>query len=253
MDARLVVDVAGARARVWVAVEVWVVDGAIAAWGWLALRLFGILRVQALWRVAIGRGWSWIAAGLGVLLAAVWSVPVSPVEWTTWLWLGAWEVVLGVVIGLVVGLPGEALIGAARQTGACLGLVGLRGWVTLQAALAGSLGLALGAHHGLLTGLRGAATRWELGVPAAWGAPLELDACVDLARELLLLGFGLATPVMLAALVADLVLAGSSRARLLQVTLGALRPWVILWFGLGAMASAWESYPEAFLRSFGRT
>lgn len=253
MDARVVVDVAGARARVRVGVDDGVIDGATAAWGWLALRLFGILRVQALWHAAAGRAWSWIAAGVAMLLAAAWSRSGLAVGWTTWLWLGVWEVLLGVVLGLFVGLPGDALVGAARQTAACLGLGASRGWVTLQAALAGSLGLALEVHHGLLTGLRGATTRWELGEPAAWGVPVDLDGCVDLARELLLLGFGLATPVLLTALVTDLVLAGASRGALLQRSLGALRPWVVLWLGLGAFTAAWESYPEAWLGSFGRT
>ena len=40
------------------------IAGAVAAWGWLALRLFMLLRAQALWRGAIGGAWDLVAAGL---------------------------------------------------------------------------------------------------------------------------------------------------------------------------------------------
>lgn len=226
------------------------IPAALAGWGWLALRLFALLRMQSIWRVAAGGAWTPIAAGLAMLLAAAWRPAVDgDVEVMAWLVAAGFEVALGLVVGAIVGLPGEAALGAARQTGRALGLGRPRAWETLHLALAGSLALALDLHRPLLVGLRDAALRFPVGQPEAWRWSLEPAALAELLRNFCVLALGLATPVLLAGAVAELVLAAASRVPLLAAVSAASRPWLVAAAALAALGGAWAAYPEAWLRA----
>lgn len=229
------------------------IPAALAGWGWLSLRLFALLRAQSIWRAATGGAWPLIAAGLAALLAASWRPAVeADVDATTWLIAAGFEVALGAVVGALVGLPGELALGAGRHGGRVLGLVRSRAWETLHLALAGSLALALDLHRPLLAGLRDVALRWPVGQPQRWVWSLEIAEVADLITEACVLALGLATPVLLAAAVAELVLAAGSRVPLLAAALGALRPWLVAAVALAALGAAWATYPEAWLRALPR-
>ncbi len=171
----------------------------MAAWGWLALRLFMLLRAQALWRGAIGGAWDLVAAGLAVVLAAAWRPGAEgSVAWGAWLFGACFEAALGAVLGVLVSLPGEAARGAARCSGHALGLARPRAWEALHLALAGALGLALELHRPLLAGLHAVATRWPVGAPASWSFTLEPEVLSTAAGEASVLASSFGRPQGLA-------------------------------------------------------
>lgn len=226
------------------------ISGALAAWAWLAVRLFALLRAQALWRGAVGGAWEVVAAGLAMALAAAWSGDGGePVTWGAWLFGAGFEASLGAVLGALVSLPGEAALGAARCSGRALGLARPRAWEALHLALAGALGLALDLHRPLLAGLHAAASRWPVGEPARWSFALGPERLVAAAGDASVLALGLATPVLLTAAVVELVLAAASRVRPVAAMAQALRPWLIAAAALAALGAAWTAYPEAWLRA----
>ncbi len=223
------------------------IAGAWAAWGWLAVRLFALLRAQAPWRIALGDSWTWIAAGLAVALAAAWAPAAAPaVPWSAWLVAAGFEALLGAVVGALVSLPGEAALGAARVTGRTLGLARPRAWEALHLALATALALALDLHRPLLAGLRGVAERWAVGAPATWTWSLGAGAVGQAAAEATVLALGLATPVLLTAAVVELALAAVSRVQPVAAAAAAVRPWLVAATALTALGAAWAAYPEAW-------
>jgi hypothetical protein len=119
----------------------------------------------------------------------------------------------------------------------------------LHLALAGSLALALDLHRPLLAGLRGMVARWPVGRPESWSFGLELAAVAELLRDACVLALGLATPVLLAAAIAELVLAAASRVPLLAAMSAASRPWIVAAAALAALGGAWAAYPDAWLRA----
>ena len=110
-----------------------VIGGLLAAGTWLVARLWALLRLQPAWAHATGGMW-WIwAVGFSVALAATMLGSVgAPVAWPGWWpWIVGlgFELGLGSVIGLVVALPGYALVGAAETTRESLRLGRTRTWV----------------------------------------------------------------------------------------------------------------------------
>lgn len=220
-------------------------------------RLWACLRVQASWRFAVGVHWEWIAGALAVGLAVLaWAggrlgASVA-LDGTTIVVALVFELLLGSVLGLVISMPGWALVGAAQESEQALA------WQGESASLARLLvvaslaaGLALGLHAPLCAGLLGLFDRFELAHPSAWVPALtELPSyLVDRATAILLLGLALATPVLLTRMIVSLCLASLGRERhdageLVDV----LSPGLRLGAGLVALGAAWSAYPEAFAR-----
>lgn len=226
----------------------------LAVFAWAALRLFGLLRAQVLWRVAVGPAWEAMAAALAVVTAVV----VAPAEGpsptlTQWLLVGGCEFLLGSVIGVVLSLPGQALIGAAGQSAAVV-LHGARGG-SLVAAFAGAClagGLAVDLHRPLLLSLQQHVGVWPVGEPARWlPAAEDLASWIAAAAHACLgLAFTLATPVLLATAVIDLTLRLTIRG-VAAAPGEAVRPWLATAAALIALGAAWAAYPEAWARAWG--
>lgn len=229
------------------------IAGWLATWAWLALRLLAILHAQAIWREAAGGMWWAIAAALAAALAAAWNpVGGQAVAWLPWLLAAGFEVLLGAVIGALVSLPGEAAVGAARRSGAALGLGRPRAFTALQLALAGSLALALALHRPLLLALRSCVARWPVGDPTRWGLELDVSAVVAAGHDASLLALGLATPVLLTTAVVELALAGAATSGSFVALTGALRPWLVAAAALVALGAAWAIHPDAWLGALPR-
>lgn len=229
------------------------IPGELAAWGWLALRLFALLRAQTIWRVVAGASWWAIAGALALGLAALWR-PAAPAAVTPARWIvgAGFEVLLGATIGALVSLPGEAALGAGRCSVYALGHRHARAFVALQLTLAAALALSLELHHPLLAGLSEVAARWPVGDPAAWVVALDRELVVGAAHDLTLLALGLATPVLLTAAVVELALALAAPAGPWAALAGAVRPWLVAAAALAALGAAWAIHPEAWLRAFSR-
>ncbi|PCC69991.1 Flagellar biosynthesis protein FliR [Nannocystis exedens] len=229
------------------------IAGPLAAWAWLALRLFALLLSQSLWRAATGGMWWAIAGSLSMVLAAAWApLRIAPVAWSSWLLAAGFELLLGAVLGALVSLPGEAALGAARRSGVALGLGRARAFAALQVALVGALALAAGLHRPLLTGLRACATRWPVGEPGEWRLPLDVAAVSATAHDATVLALGLATPVLLTAAVVELALACAARSGPVAALAAASRPWLVAVAALTALAAAWAVHPEAWLEALSR-
>lgn len=225
-------------------------SGALAAWAWLALRLFALLRVQAVWRAATGGAWTAISAALAVLLAASWTPGrEGTVAWEDWLVGAAFEALLGTVLGLLVGLPGEAAVGAAQQSGRELGLVHPRAFAMLHLAGAAALLDGLALHRPLLVALRGLSERWPVGDPSRWDLALDPGALAAAAHAASFLALALATPVLLTRALVEVALGLVARVGALQATASALRPWLAGAAALIALGAAWASAPEAWLQA----
>lgn len=233
-----------------------------AAWaasGLLAIRLFGIFAVQPHWRRVVGPWWSAVAVALAVSLApallprGAW---LSSADGGTWIGLALLELMLGGVVGLLVALPGYALIGALDVSGRSLGLHEASSRVTtgLGLAVVLGLGLSLGLHRPLLVGLSSTLDAWPVGRPSAWlwSAPDLLGRAITAARGVLVLALALATPVLLTLAVVDLGtrLLGRGPAPA-EAMMDALRPWLRTAAALIALGASWSAYPEAWARGLG--
>lgn len=227
-------------------------SGGLAALGWATLRLFGLLRMQVLWRAAIGPVWEAIAAVLAVCLAAVLVAPaVGPVSVGGWIVVAACELLLGSAIGGLLSLPGAALLGAASHGAGLLQAPRVRGLPLLLAVACLAGGLAAGVHRPLLVALRELLMLWPVGAPTRWlpglaDAPQWLAASAHAALTVALI---LATPVLLTAATVDLSLRLGARGAAAP-TLEVLRPWLICAAALVALGAAWAAYPEAWLRAW---
>jgi len=241
----------------------------LVVWSWAALRVWAILRAQVLWRAAVGPWWWLVAAALSLVLApaavgrhvASFDVSVGHgfpgVDPATWILVGILELLVGTVIGLLVTLPGHALVGAAHTSNRLLGLstLGSRGLLQLAVALVLVMALSLDLHHPLLGGLLGVFAVFPVGRPEMWlGLPSEglVTTVAMAAHSMTVLALALVTPVLLGCLVADVV------ARLLgrgpgaaEPVAGALRPWLRVALALTALGASWAAYPEAWSRALG--
>ncbi|WAS99548.1 flagellar biosynthetic protein FliR [Nannocystis punicea] len=226
------------------------IAGPLAAWAWLTLRLFAILRAQTIWRAAAGGMWWAIVGALAAVLAGAWTEGrIAPVAWPSWLLAAGFELLLGSVLGALVSLPGEAALGAARRSGLALGLGEARAFAALQLALVGSLAFVVGLHRPLLAGLRACASRWPVGEPGAWRLELDVAAASAAAHDATVLALGLATPVLLTTAVVELALAFAARSGPVAALAAASRPWLVAVAALTALAAAWAVHPEAWLES----
>lgn len=225
----------------------------LAVFAWATLRLFGLLRQQTLWRVAVGPAWEVVAAVLAGLVAVVATSAGADrvVTLPTWLLVAVCEFLLGSVVGILVSLPGHALLAAAGQSGESLN-VPRSGLVVVFAVTCLAGGLAVGIHHPLLLGLQQQLTQWPLGEPARWWPALDgIDARVIAAAQgYLALAFTLATPVLLSVAVVDLTLRLTIRG-VASAPGDALRPWLATTAALVALGAAWAAYPEAWQRTWG--
>lgn len=224
----------------------------LAGVGWLALRYFGLLRAQVLWREALGTTWEAVAAGLAVCLAIV-GAPDVEFGLGAWATIAVCEFLLGSVTGALLSLPGQALLGAAGQSAAML-LHGGSGRGTVRVLVVACLvgGLAADLHHPLLVSLQQHAAVWPVGEPARWWpAAAGLGAqVVGAAHACLGLAFTLATPVLLAVAVLDLTLRLTTRG-VATAPGEALRPWLATAAALVALGASWAAYPEAWQRAWG--
>jgi flagellar biosynthesis protein FliR len=220
---------------------------------WAALRLFGLLRAQALWRAAVGPSWEIVAAALAgcVAFAVVPATTDVTVTMSTWLLVAVCEFLLGSVVGVLLSLPGQALLAAAGQGAATMNVP--RGGLVVVFAVASLVGgLTVDLHHPLLFGLQQQLTQWPVGEPARWGhALVGLDArVIAAAHGYLVLALALATPVLLSVAVVDLTLRLTVRG-VASTSGDVLRPWLATTAALVALGGAWAAYPEAWQRAWG--
>jgi hypothetical protein len=205
----------------------------------VALRWWAMLQAQALWRAAVGRWWTVVAAGLAVVLAlgsGSWGMAprVDP-------WLAAVaEIALGGLVGLVVALPGYAVLGAAGASARVLGTVP-GPWRALTLALVGATAIGLGLHRPLLLGAQGVLETWTVGDPLAWGA---MDVPIGrLAHGLALLALTLATPALLVGALGELVLRiAGARAGVGGPMLDGVAPWLRVAGAAVATGASWAAY-----------
>jgi type III secretory pathway component EscT len=227
-------------------------SGGLAALGWGALRLFGLLRMQVLWRSALGPVWEGVSAALALLLASVLLTrPGEPVALSSWLVIAVCEFLLGSVIGGLVSLPGAALLGAAQQSAAALQVPRGRGFPLLLAIACVSGGLLADLHRPLLVAARELLMLWPVGAPDRWlPAVTSLPPWIlDSAHTALVLALTFATPVLLTSATLDLGLRLTARGVAVPM-MDALRPWLVAAAALIALGAAWAAYPEAWLRAW---
>jgi hypothetical protein len=217
-----------------------------SAWlgvGLVALRWWALLQVQVLWRAAVGRWWIAVSAGLAVVLAlgsGGWgAVPTVVPVVDPWLAAVA-EVGLGALVGMVVSLPGHAVLGAAGASGRVLGTAA-GPWRALTLALVGATALGLGLHRPLLLGAQGALEPWAVGDPLAWGS---VDVPVGrLLHGLALLALTLATPALLAGALGEVVLrVAGARAGAGGSMLDATAAWLRVAGAAVATGASWAAY-----------
>jgi hypothetical protein len=222
-----------------------------------SVRIWACLRVQASWRWAIGVSWEWIAAAFAIAVAVLaWAggrlgADVAMDGPAIGLAL-VFELLLGTVIGLLISLPGWALVGAAQESEQALAWQGESGsFARLLVVASLAAGLALGLHAPLCAGLLGLFDSFALGRPSAWlpGTSALSSYVIDRATAFTLLGLALATPVLLTRMLVWLCLASLGRERLeTQDWFDVLIPGLRLGAGLVALGAAWSAYPEAFAR-----
>ncbi|MCB9570214.1 MAG: hypothetical protein H6710_23890 [Myxococcales bacterium] len=233
---------------------------ALALAGWWGLRLAALLALQPAWLRALGPLWLAIAAllALAIALPLALSTPHVFLDMSEVISASAWlrgalvELALGGLAGLLVGLPGLALLGAARASGRALGLRQANALEALILALVLALGLGLGLHRPLLLGLR----EFALLLPPGGGGPGALlaalpratPAIVGAADHLLFLALALATPVILTRALVELAGALMLPAEGERPSAGVL-PWLASAAAMIALCASWSAYPEAWLRA----
>jgi len=227
-------------------------SGGLAALGWGALRLFGLLRMQVLWRSALGPVWEGVSAALALLIASVLLTrPGESVAPGTWLVIGLCEFLLGSVIGGLVSLPGAALLGAAQQSAGALQVPRSRGLPLLLAIACVSGGLLADLHRPLLVAARELLMLWPVGAPDRWlpGMAALPPWILDSAHTGLVLALTFATPVLLTTATLDLGLRLTARGVAVPM-METLRPWLVAAAALIALGAAWAAYPKAWSRAW---
>lgn len=219
----------------------------------VAARVWAMLRVQPVWRLAVGPWWEVVAAALALALAAPLS-PATPALGDTlgWTLLGAVgaELVVGTVLGLLAGLPAYALLGGAGASAAVVGLrKNPRTLVALTCFVALTTTLALGLHRPLL-----AASLDTLALVPIGTAPWALvettlqPAMLQALHAMLTLGLALATPALLAGALAELAARALAKGPAPTDALDAWAPWLRLAAALLALTASWTAYTEAWTR-----
>lgn len=210
--------------------------GIEGAWVLAAIRTFAILRAQVLWRTAVGPVWPLVAAGLAVVLApTVATSSAPPLTITT----AALELLLGTAIGIVAALPGWALVGAASASAATL-RTSPKPFVALTIAFVSATALALGLHQPLLVALR--ETTAQISTTTI-GGQLSWTLVARSLHAMTVLALALATPVLLCAAVAHLVLSWLGRGPAGMGPLAdALTPWIAAAGALVALGASWQAY-----------
>lgn len=231
----------------------------------MAIRLWGLLRVQIVWRTMYGASWQVIAGFFAILIAVFWfsgeyvngydeQVLGESGLWRNWLVIAGFEFLLGSSLGMLLSLPGYAAIGAATQSGQVFGLHSSSSrafvWVHLAMVLIATYGL--GIHHLILVSLRDSMARWPVGEPQAWAELIYQNSWAEIsshAHSFGVLALTLVTPVLLTTAVFDLSLRLVGRhSSLIESLLASLRPWLCFALALIALGAAWSAYPETWTR-----
>lgn len=227
------------------------------AWGLAAVRVFGVLVVQPHWRRVVGPWWPVVAAALALVLAPVLATGVdAPRAVPDWIVAALLELGLGLAIGLLAALPAHAALGAADVSGRGVGLPAgaLAPFSALWLACLVVFSLELELHRPLVSSLAATTGPWPIGAAHAWLAvgsigPGEIAAA---AHAWTLLALTLATPVLLAAAVADLGVRLMTRGPGAAEPVGAaLVPWVRTAAALVALGASWSARPEAWAGALG--
>ncbi|MEM7159786.1 MAG: hypothetical protein AAF799_43500 [Myxococcota bacterium] len=214
--------------------------GSLLGVGLLALRWWALLSVQVLWRATVGWVWLVVAGVLAVVLAsadgavATAAVGVDPVL------AAAAELMLGALLGLVVALPGYALLGAAQASATVLE-ARPASWRALTLSVVAATALSLGLHRPLLLGAQALTAAWPVGDPAAWLHASSQVSVARLAHGLALLALTLATPALLVGALAELVARVAGRGSLAGIG-DAVGPWLRVAGALVATGASWAAY-----------
>ncbi len=212
----------------------------------LGARMFAILIVQPHWRAAVGIAWPGVAATLALACALPLASSIDAPPPTFGLVLA--ELTIGAVLGLVVGLAGLALVGAAT-TGVAVLRVPAGPWVALVLAFVLASALALDLHRPGLVALADVADAWPPGRPLAWTG-LDASRVIAAAHATLLLAFTLATPILLGAAAVELALAVAARGPGDAPALAqSLAPIGRLAAVLVALGASWAIHPAAWVPS----
>lgn len=232
---------------------------ALAAAIWWTLRLSALLSVQVPWLRLLGPLWIPVALVLALSIAS--ALALSPgfssivasteiIEPVVLLHGAVLEVIFGGLVGLIIGLPGHALLGAASISSRAFEI--RRGaFEPLLIALVLSLCVGLGLHAPLLLGLR----EFALLLPPGLDLPSALPALANgqsaefiarTAAHLLFLALALATPVLLTRAVIELAASlveppGGSRSSLAR--------WLASAAAVLALCASWSAYPDAWLQA----
>lgn len=213
----------------------------------VAVRLWAIIAVQVLWRTIVGPIWFLVAAALAIALALGLGLglDIGTTPSAETLTLGPAvlaELVLGVVLGLAVSLPGYALLGAVDASSTVLSTAS-GPWRALSMSVVAAIAMAAGLHHPLLVALRELFLAWPVAQPLAWLHAVQGIEVARLGHGLVLLALTLATPALLAAAVADLGVraVGVGPRPAADVTV-ALAPWLRVAAALVATGASWAAY-----------
>lgn len=218
----------------------------------LAVRWFVVLRLQPHWSHALGRLWWPVALGVAISVAAA-SDPLGVELGSTSAWAVAvsGEILLGAGLGVVVSLPGYALLGGAAASAGALRTMPIPlVRMVVSAALVAALSLRL--HHPALVVARDHADALPPGRPEFW-LPSIADLMHSLPAQLdsmLLLALTLATPVLLSVVVlrSAVALVGSGPAAAKPLS-DAVGPALATAGALLALAVSWSVYPVGWARS----
>lgn len=217
------------------------------AWALAALRLWALLRMQTVWRRAVGPAWPVST----IVLAMLWAPMISSGDASfgagPWWWLALSELALGTILGGATSLGGHAIVGAAQWQAFVWGLPP-RPWTMLTACGAAVVALAVGLHHAACWSLQEIFVSWPVGRLFVWMSPaFEVTDLVALARALLVLGFALASPVVLVGAIVELVvpaIVGSGpyhQASVAPLALGlrVVAAWIALAAAFSTEAKTW--------------
>jgi flagellar biosynthesis protein FliR len=207
----------------------------LGAWILVAVRVFAILRAQVLWQATVGAWWTVVAAGLALVLAPGLADAAGPVELS--LTAVAIEALVGTAIGVVVSLPGWALIGGSATSAAVLRTTP-GPMVGLAVALVAATSLALDLHQPLLVSLSASV---ETIPPGTFAIAYDASSLAQAVHASVVLALSLATPVLLAALVAEVAMAGVG-AGPAPAGPQAAAPWLRTAAALVALGASWQAY-----------
>ena len=227
-------------------------SAALTTWVLATARLTAILWVQVLWRRAVP-AWSLLALGLSMTLATL--VPVAePEPLGELVVLGAFEVLLGLVIGLLVTLPGHALLGAMGASALVL-RTPVKPLARLCVSLTLASALGLGLHRPLLGTLLETFVVLPLAEPTQWiehWVASGAGPLVRAAHAMLVLALALATPVLLMAAVADLATRSIGRGPgPVAAVVAPLEVWLRAAGGIVALGASWAAYSHVWAESVG--